>query len=556
MTEVDDARLGSLEDALSSIQDTQLEIYRILQSHQAGIDDLKADNPGAIAFETIIGLALTALSDLEQAANGSPSEIDRQLIRFNDRILRSLEWQTDRRIASEDAGGTLSTARVAAEWACSRHPGRYSSPKIEEALRSVGRSLLEELPLWSRGSGNRILHVMTSAQDTGGHTRLVDRWIRFDSARTHTIVLTEQGDLPVPAWLRDHATGGVTQLQGASPAARVTELATRMADFDLVVLHLHPFEVVAIAACADPAKRPPVLLLNCSDHLFWLGVGIADGVVNLRPVAASIDLERRGVAPERSMLLPLPLDQPLRSLEPTQAKEIIGFPVESLMMLCIAPEWKFSSHFGMEFAEMIEPVLEEEDRSYLVVIGADPAAEHWEPLISKYGRRVHILPPTHKTRAYMEAADIYLDSAPLPSMTAVLEGALMGIPAVTLTVPELDYLGSHYFGFGVDSLPRFGSINEWRVGILSLLRDPILRRDLGAASIQAIVQRHTPSAWLPQLEQVYECTKKRALPPLAPIGASFENRDLALASFQQVAAQPRSIETLLAAHGLLPRNLT
>jgi hypothetical protein len=88
----------------------------------------------------------------------------------------------------------------------------------------------------------------------GGHSRLVERWIRSDQARLHSLVLTSPlHDLP--SALRDvvAASGGeVHRLAPGSSsfARRARELQQLATGFDIVVLHHNPFDPVPVAALA------------------------------------------------------------------------------------------------------------------------------------------------------------------------------------------------------------------------------------------------------------------------------------------------------------------
>lgn len=559
-------RVEALEAAIADLKDARAEFLRVLQSHQAGIDQLTKIVPPdpsliPIAFETAVALSITALNDLSGIAADTTRnetadlEIDRT-IQFNERALRAMEWQAARRASSGDASRVIVIARAAADWAASHHPGRFLSPELEETLRNAGRTVVKNLDPWRGGSGNRVLHVMTSASDVGGHTRLVDRWIRFDIKREHSVVLTEQENNKVPKWLAEHAAGGISVLEGGTQSGRVQELCARMTDFDYAVLHIHPYDAVVVAACADPNRRPPTIVVDTSDHRFWLGIGIADTVVSLRPAAAALNRERRGLEGERSAVLPLPLDAPARDLEPREAKAAIGIDPDGLLMVSIAPEWKFTPHFDLDFASLVGSVLDEVPSAHVVLIGADPSETRWIDLTNRHRPRVRILAPSQHTKVYLEAADIYLDSIPLPSMTSALEGALMGIPSVTLSSPQLSYLGARDFGFGSDGLTRYSTAEEWREGVVGLLRDRDLREREAMRTLTIVERHHMPTVWEPALDTIYANAKVRGWPRLPRIPMRFDQLDRALASFQDVSMPGRSLETLLAAYDLLPRSLT
>ena len=132
-----------------------------------------------------------------------------------------------------------------------------------------------------------MLHVFSRTLSVGGHTRMVWRWMGLDDGRSHSVAVTRQGRRDVPPELvamAEDTGGSVTVLDRAhgdvlARARALHELATHA---DVVILHIDPEDIVPVVAFGDRSGLPPILYLNHADHLFWLGVGIADLVVNLR----------------------------------------------------------------------------------------------------------------------------------------------------------------------------------------------------------------------------------------------------------------------------------
>src|SRR5438067_2243266 len=69
------------------------------------------------------------------------------------------------------------------------------------------------------------------------------------------------------------------ELMALNPAAPWIERARALRElargYDAVVLHIHHHDPVPILAFAD-GDRPPVVLFNHADHMFWLGSSIVD----------------------------------------------------------------------------------------------------------------------------------------------------------------------------------------------------------------------------------------------------------------------------------------
>src|SRR5262245_44919780 len=143
-------------------------------------------------------------------------------------------------------------AEIAADRAWSAHPGFFADARLEQLLARIGEAMPPAS--WSPGGDgtawpHRVLHVLTEAYAIGGHTRLVWRWIQADRMRQHCMVLTRQRRRRLPEALMPapQTTDGwvrVLDWRRHGPVARARQLRAVAAEFDLVVLHVHPFDVV------------------------------------------------------------------------------------------------------------------------------------------------------------------------------------------------------------------------------------------------------------------------------------------------------------------------
>ncbi|MCG8351025.1 MAG: hypothetical protein MI924_24920, partial [Chloroflexales bacterium] len=195
-------------------------------------------------------------------------------------------------------------AQIAAKYAVSQHTGLFASPQLERLLVAIGRRLPElhgTIQPRRAKEPRRILHVLTQVARVGGHTRMLWRWIEQDGARQHSVVLTRQGAVKMPDMLRKavEASGGALYALDNQPgnilswAATLRAIASRA---DIVVLHVNPDDVIPVLAFADKARRPPTIYINHADHIFWIGVAVADILANLRFSGQDLAIARRGVA--------------------------------------------------------------------------------------------------------------------------------------------------------------------------------------------------------------------------------------------------------------------
>ncbi len=272
---------------------------------------------------------------------------------------------------------------------------------------------------------------------------------------------------------------------------------------DVVVLHIHPQDVSAIIAFAEPSEIP-VCFMNHVDHLFWLGTTLADRVIEFRELGRQWTRNFRGV--DRSVLLPLPLEETTwnRWVDPTryhEARERLGISKEQVVLLTIGTAYKFEPAGEWDFLRAAEDILDSCPEAVLIAVGPDPK-DCWAKAIDKYGKRVQALGSkidiSNGNSDFHLAADIALGSFPFASQTAILECAWLGIPCV-LTPKAIP--------FGLDD-PSFNGI-DWPVtqqdyveAAVRLIRDAALRQKQGALLAKAVAQHHCGKGWLDYLNQM------------------------------------------------------
>jgi hypothetical protein len=412
-------------------------------------------------------------------------------------------------------------AQSAAEFTIWNHTGLFASPRLERMLIEIGTKVVSRSAGISRRAVRKhpvnVLHVLTQAYTIGGHTRLVWRWIQRDANRRHSVVFTGQGARAVPKKLVDavrDSRGEVVQLDtrvgGPVSWARVLRrLALR---YDQIVLHIHPADIVALMAFSDGSGLPPIIFLNHSDHLFWLGVAISDVVVHLRESATTLSRRLRGVEEERCIVMPIPIDCPERKLTRAEAKAKLGLPDDAIVLLTAAAKFKYEPILAeTSYVDALLPILAAHEQAHLLVVGPD-AHGQWERGVRESGGRLQALGLQTDMSALYQAADIYLDSHPVGSLTSLLEAGSYGTPLVSfgLGPDETDMLKFDCPGF-VTTLIRAESLASMRTEVTRLIRDVKFRERIGIATRQAILDANDGPNWLSRLVEIYELAC--SLPP-------------------------------------------
>lgn len=430
-------------------------------------------------------------------------------------LLQPLEGLIRRRRFAEAA----TAAQLAANYAVLCHPGLFASPELEESLRRIGAAALPQIrPVAPRTGPPRILHVATEVGHVGGHVRNMWRWIGEDESRVHSLALTRQHG-PVPAQLEAAVRrrgGEVNRLNRRVGGLLAWSRGLRhlIASADHVVLHSYNNDVIPFLALGGMNRRPPVLLVNHADHIFWLGATFADAVVNTRRSGQLLSAERRGIAAERNLLIPLCLERDERRQGREEAKREIGLPEDAIMILTVARSIKFRSVAGVPFPDPLIPLLQEDPRLHLVAVGAK-GQTGWSAAHAAAPGRVHQLAETPLTSPYLDAADIYLDTYPFVSITSLFEAGLRGLPLVTRAGIGRGSSIMAADSPGLDgALIRADSAAELRVEIRGLAADPERRRVIGDRTRREILSTNMGPAWRADLERLY--TTVANLPPLGP----------------------------------------
>jgi hypothetical protein len=409
---------------------------------------------------------------------------------------------------------------MAACIATDTHCGVFASPRLERLLSRIGRGIRGgvKAPFHRATEVARVLHVSTQVFPIGGHTRMIRRWIESDAGRRHTLVLTQQRSAP-PADLEAavRTSGGTIHRRlnrriGGLHAA-VRELRRLGRQHDLIVLHIGNADVLPAIAFAETAAYPPVLFVNHADHLFWIGTGVSAVVGGMRQAAMTLAEERRHVEARRSVSLPILVEPAIRTMSRADAKRSLGLAPDSVLLLSLARAEKYRTMNGETYADLHVPILRRHPEAILMVVGAGERPD-WMEASAAVGGRIRPLTP-RPPRAYLEAADIYLDSQPFCSATSMMEAGGYGLPCVTrFHLPKAARIcGMDHPGLQ-GPLIEVATAADYLEEVSRLIEDAGRRREIGAATQASVIASNVAPGWCRYLEDAY--ARALALPPLDP----------------------------------------
>lgn len=450
--------------------------------------------------------------------------------------------------------GLLCRIQDAARFATASHSGRFADGTIENLALEIGAELDSAAmgdrnfsPRLSSIKGvRRVLHVTDQVLGIGGHTRMLMHWIRDDRTSSHTVLLLDQ-KAHLPAWFHGTVSavgGSIIALPSRAPIwkkALWLRCAARH-NADLVVLHHFGPNVAPTVAFAR-RDGPPVAVLNHADHLFWLGSSVADLVINLRSVAVNHTRQRRFVP--RNAVLPVPLTDDAPGMLKTDARFALGIPNDHLVLLSVGRAEKYRPCGGYDFLGTAGKILDHDPRARIYVVGEK--AERIAPYVrGPIHQNLNFVGELEDPTMYRNAADIYLESFPFGSQTALLEAALAGLPVVPAYAPLNPLLVANDDAL-VSALPNPLDEREYIERAVLLMRKPDLRPLAGEELRKQLLVDHVGEGWLNRLSEIYRQTDiLEHLPKPIPVSSCCtSDEDVGLSLWQAMSRPIPLIGTTL-----------
>lgn len=395
-------------------------------------------------------------------------------------------------------------ARMAFTYGMFNDTGLLASPPLERLLNELGRTHVPGDPaVRPTGDPQRVLHVATVVYETGGHGRVLERWLARDRRRPTVLLLKD--DEPVPERLRRAAAaadGTLAQLPPGDLFARARALRTLAAGHDLVVLHVSNHEVVVPLAFADPVGRPPTILFNHSSHLLWAGVGCSDVVASFNGYDGALVAQRRGVARERTVLLGLPSSpQPLPSR--AEARAALGLDPDAPVLLTVASPYKLAPVVAPAYGDLATAVLDAVPAATLLLAGPTPG----DAVVPDHPR-VRAFGPVPDLGAHLAAADLLLDSWPITGGTTATDAIAAGLPVIALGDPPLPLVGPRLDELG-GAIACARDVPALAALAAELLVDPAARRALAVDGGAALLAR-SDGDWQAAMEAAIAAARAHA----------------------------------------------
>lgn len=379
----------------------------------------------------------------------------------------------------------------AAGFAWEHHCGEFLDPEAETLLAQIADRVNALHPViskpWVDQGSASVAMLMSSIHHYGGHSRIAWRWMQLDHERRFQLVLTRQGNYALPTQIEELLDSGRVErlrLPENDPVKAIVTARDQLAEAAFLVLAIHPDDAVGATLAACLRKHIPIIFIDHAFFSYSLAMTCANAICCTGPDAVDIATGHRLVSPEHLVWY---RNAPEWAAAPPKAdlklRVRYGIGAEETLLLSSGSEFKFSPLGGTTLFELVAPVLLAHPTARLMVVGVPPtSADRLGEAYTLIADRVVLLAPVDERQFLhvLQAADVYLEAAPVHSGGASQLAMLLGKPTINYTDPTVyrGHLGPRLYS--VEDFAWFHfSVEAYRADLSGLLASPEARRIRG-----------------------------------------------------------------------------
>lgn len=388
-------------------------------------------------------------------------------------------------------------ANCALKFAVYNHSGYFYSNTLEKFFVDIAQKY--DLKNYNISyKPNTVLHVMTTAYTSGGHTRVVERWIEnTKNIYENKVVLLNQRKQKVPDALSNYAIT-IKEKSKIKKALKLRELAF---SYEYVVLHTHMGDSIATMAFGTEKFTRPVLFFNHSDHTFWIGRTIADKLLDFRTIF-STSKKYRDI--EDAVLCPIPSDQSnVNILSKAEARKSLNIKNNEKIIVTAGSDFKYRKICKDNMLDLIDKILSKNIDTKLIAIG--PNSDDWKFLAEKYTNRLILLEiiPYDEYLKYLACADIILDSYPFGGGTSLIDSMKAKTPVISLRP------GDGSLDFMEKSCGICASKEEFIEKVNKALCDENYRNSILNDELTNFEKEYSVENWVNNVVQIFKTAPKK-----------------------------------------------
>jgi hypothetical protein len=368
---------------------------------------------------------------------------------FHKNTLDLLDRVCEVSIASNDIVQGFELAEWAAHHYWKNSVGVYRRDDIEQALAD---KIQLEGPAGALREGE--LHIVTRTYAQGGHTPLLRTLVSTSTAVTVDVLATEAGGLG------EIEFGGSKQFcapPGVNRTGKIGFLVEKFIQYQTLFLYIHPDDLLSAVALRMAKKIAPeiqICFVNHADHLFSVGIGIADVILEISAYGWMLRDKRSSA--DKSHFIGIPIASHINNnSDHTQS----GYVMTG------GSAYKYKPTEGRSLPKLLDQILAAEPAMKLLVVGPRGQDSWWWRLHLKYHKRITIkkLVARDEYRSLLENASVYIDSYPVTGGTAFPEALMNG--------KRVAGLASGLMGYSVADPLKSSSDEDFVQSCLTLFRN-------------------------------------------------------------------------------------
>lgn len=375
--------------------------------------------------------------------------------------------------------------------------GYFASSELEKPFLKLAKTIesSSDIPYVPKS----FLHVMTTSYASGGHTRVVERWINTSCAeQTHSVVLLEQGENVISEALNvctNKHHGEVILINEKDLKRKAKLLRDLGSQYEYIILHVHMWDPTPIVAFGTEDFKRPVIFFNHADNLFWCCSSIVDILAEIR---SNNFAKIRGI--DNTFVLRIPFDNSIgdifSQMSKEQSRKKVGLPMDKTVILTVGSSQKFETFDGCDFCSVVKEAIVGIPDVVCVGIGPDEKTGRWNMDKDKF-LPVGKIDYGNDYFDYLNACDIYMDSIPIGGGTAKLDAIQFHKPVVSYSFFKQPF---GEIVMGVDS------INDKRIFntvLRRLITDEEFRSEFANNEYRVAEKFHGTEEWKKNLEQMF-----------------------------------------------------
>lgn len=341
----------------------------------------------------------------------------------------------------------LKFASYYARYCSQNRVGFFQDLEFEEKLGEISlKYKINTFEIKNTWNG-RTLHITTEVYSSGGHTRVINNWIKFENKNQDLLIINSERS-QIEDWLKKtlkENSGKIILLEQNKVLEKAKELFNIAQNYERIILHIHPDDIIPILAFSNSRIIEKIYFYNHADHIFWLGVTINKCVLDLTLGGKNLSLKKRGIL--NSEILSIPLEESWQEsvvVDMDKMYELYNINIKenSKIIFSMGTEYKYNTILDYNFFEFLEKLSTFllKNNIYFLVAGPSLKNKSWKKIYEYSEKRVIPLGvlSKEKIKEIWKIVDLYIDSFPINSYTCLLEAISNNIKCFSLKTPLSD----------------------------------------------------------------------------------------------------------------------